>query len=942
MRKTATILLSAYAVLYLSVPVVFAQPTPTNTTNPAAPTAAPAATGQEACCICHQGSSRWCVRFTGIASCAAYGTANEVLAISRTAPERVLDFSCEGQPNTQGVPLTSQCIAVSPGAQTGPGLCPSTPVPASQLDSLIRPSTQAPAATSTVAPIIPNLSVPIPGLTFSPADEASGCTPWLGQYLAAVYAYLVYVSAIAAVIMVVYGGFRYMIGAGMGDVQRGKTIIVDAVIGMILVFSAYVILYTINPETLQMRPICVLPVERVDMSALGGVSGDFTGLSCTPAVANGGYYSQMWSICRSRSDGPSLPPDQQLAFLRQIIDVWKRVGIDAGGGIYMRCVSPSCRLDSRSCGVQQGTWGSSHLKAWNTDFPTNSLGLSADCLASVQSGQPSNSDCYTSVWAALNRTVIAQENRAGLYCADCITNVKNIYKCFGGMPFYNKVSDIPSRVCHTPNIFNLHQGTSDADLHAAVALLRFGDAIVDNQHAYIYTGGAGLGYEIMEMGTTQPPPPGNRIASSGVKAAQNAGFQTHVSGAGGLAIHRSAFEYLKKKVHDYQCVTAYRILDNIPESAYQALATTPLQPFATTAPTGVGTAPATPAGGDNCTESTGNQAPTVAGAHCSNWQSSMPIVSGEHYAVCDPPLNLQGERSTPEPACNRIAGAYTDTGVPCGGMYGYYLRGMTENCKSKSFGYLDGLDGTTYGLRNYTMDNFPTILAMYAEADPTLFRTTFANADLNEWYVNGTINAQRLCEIHLSSNNWSAARKASQHVTTEQKGLVCNLGMRQALQQAATLTPFIRAQNEEAFGFFKSNANAAASQLQSAYGQILFAILENNPGPTACKSVSSLLAPCHLSSSATDIDKIRCILGTGAFDYHYVNHQSYFGTTYATFNDSQYGTLVSLHCRRGGDTAKKRTWAILRALESLDPTRPMAATDKDDAAKAHADSCIGS
>ncbi|MCE9586554.1 pilin [Candidatus Uhrbacteria bacterium] len=76
----------------------------------------------------------------------------------------------------------------------------------------------------------------------------------LPQYINTIYSYLVSVILVVAIVMVVYGGFLYLTGAaGMGSIQRGKQIIKDAIVGMIIVLAAYAILQTINTSTTQFK-----------------------------------------------------------------------------------------------------------------------------------------------------------------------------------------------------------------------------------------------------------------------------------------------------------------------------------------------------------------------------------------------------------------------------------------------------------------------------------------------------------------------------------------------------------------------------------------------------------------------------------------------------------------------------------------------------------------
>lgn len=81
----------------------------------------------------------------------------------------------------------------------------------------------------------------------------------LADYIGLLYNFMIGFSAIAAVIMIVYGGFRYLVGSAGGDVQAGKQIVIDAVVGLFLVVAAYAILEIVNPNTLTLR----LPVIRM-------------------------------------------------------------------------------------------------------------------------------------------------------------------------------------------------------------------------------------------------------------------------------------------------------------------------------------------------------------------------------------------------------------------------------------------------------------------------------------------------------------------------------------------------------------------------------------------------------------------------------------------------------------------------------------------------------
>jgi|GEM_PF-2607178 len=97
---------------------------------------------------------------------------------------------------------------------------------------------RCPTAVRDVFPV--HLGTAIGGIT-----EVNG----LADYINVAYRYMVSIVLVVAIVMTVYGGFRYLFGASMGSVQAGKDIIRDALIGMLLVLGAYTILSTVNPAT---------------------------------------------------------------------------------------------------------------------------------------------------------------------------------------------------------------------------------------------------------------------------------------------------------------------------------------------------------------------------------------------------------------------------------------------------------------------------------------------------------------------------------------------------------------------------------------------------------------------------------------------------------------------------------------------------------------------
>ncbi|HEU0050906.1 MAG TPA: hypothetical protein VFQ60_02500, partial [Patescibacteria group bacterium] len=87
----------------------------------------------------------------------------------------------------------------------------------------------------------------------------------ISDYIALAYKYSIGVAVILAIIMVIYGGFRYLLGSAAGSVEAGKKINFDAIMGMIIVLGAWLILHTVNPNTLTLRPPSLAIIQGLDI-----------------------------------------------------------------------------------------------------------------------------------------------------------------------------------------------------------------------------------------------------------------------------------------------------------------------------------------------------------------------------------------------------------------------------------------------------------------------------------------------------------------------------------------------------------------------------------------------------------------------------------------------------------------------------------------------------
>lgn len=129
-----------------------------------------------------------------------------------------------------------------------------------------------------------NLSAPLPGLT-AVSD--------LGQYFQGIYSYSIGLAAILAGIMITIGGVKWLLAAGnAASIGAAKKTIGGALIGMILVLSAYVILNTINPALVELNVPNIRLVPRTDlnMRLIGAAN-------CTPGTLG----------CTCRNNDPTDP-----------------------------------------------------------------------------------------------------------------------------------------------------------------------------------------------------------------------------------------------------------------------------------------------------------------------------------------------------------------------------------------------------------------------------------------------------------------------------------------------------------------------------------------------------------------------------------------------------------------------------------------------------------
>ena len=97
------------------------------------------------------------------------------------------------------------------------------------------------------------------------------------QYLPFLFDLLIGISALLAIVMIVVGGITYMTSDVFSQKSHGKETITNALWGLLLVISAYMILYTVNPDLLKFK-LHFEPIDYPGWQAPVGVGiGDLPG-----------------------------------------------------------------------------------------------------------------------------------------------------------------------------------------------------------------------------------------------------------------------------------------------------------------------------------------------------------------------------------------------------------------------------------------------------------------------------------------------------------------------------------------------------------------------------------------------------------------------------------------------------------------------------------------
>lgn len=102
----------------------------------------------------------------------------------------------------------------------------------------------------------------------------------LGQLVGIFYSYALEIAGLCVFLVVVYAGFSYMFGEVSGG--SAQTIVQNAVIGLVLLYSAYIILSAISCDLVGSSG-CSSNISSSTPTSGGGAASPFSGAAQPPA-----------------------------------------------------------------------------------------------------------------------------------------------------------------------------------------------------------------------------------------------------------------------------------------------------------------------------------------------------------------------------------------------------------------------------------------------------------------------------------------------------------------------------------------------------------------------------------------------------------------------------------------------------------------------------------
>src|SRR3989339_1023364 len=213
---------------------------------------------------------------------------------------------------------------------------------------------------SKVELIPPNLNIDIPGAgnlfgggqIVTEGEERYFYLPYIGEYVSALYNYVLGIVGILAVVVIIFAGGIWLTAGGSPErIKTAQEYIFGAVTGVVLAFGSYLILYTINPDLVRFDAMKVQVIENIPSEGMG-----FGGYDLAPGQeeGDGGSSGRRGNYCRH------IPPPEVFRRPRATLQL-DRINIRGenetrcpGGTIYPRNLIDAVLAAQESTGIPAG------------------------------------------------------------------------------------------------------------------------------------------------------------------------------------------------------------------------------------------------------------------------------------------------------------------------------------------------------------------------------------------------------------------------------------------------------------------------------------------------------------------------------------------------------------------------------------------------------------
>lgn len=125
-----------------------------------------------------------------------------------------------------------------------------------------------------------------------------------GQYIVGVFNLAISIAGVLAVIMIIYGGIKYMSTEAVSGKGDAKDTIQNAVFGLVLAIGAWLILYTINPRLVEFN--LSIPRSEVPIAPRAFASGTGCRGECQFSYTNARGETVSYQACSGCVEASSL------------------------------------------------------------------------------------------------------------------------------------------------------------------------------------------------------------------------------------------------------------------------------------------------------------------------------------------------------------------------------------------------------------------------------------------------------------------------------------------------------------------------------------------------------------------------------------------------------------------------------------------------------------